>query len=441
MRRMLPLSLVLVLTSALAADLPPRELIRRLGSPDRVVREEAARTLEERGAEALPALRSALEAAKDPEAREQFADLMTRVEARSFDRPTMVALDVDDQPLGEVVQALATRSGFSLSLDDPALAGRRVTVRAPGTLPFWEAVDRLGRAGHVRHDPGPGDDAIARDRRAPTIRLVAGDPPAFSAYFGPLRIHLFATHRHRDLNFEADGVSRVPQRNATVTALVQAFAEPGRFLNPNGLPRLEAVDERGRAIFPQPVGGGEQPERGGNSWLIPGRISLLQWHVLLGLPDLSVRSPLKLRGVLPVVISTRRPDPLVIPLVGAAGKTFRQGPRVVRIEKVSGQGEGTTAVELYLSEDAIPADRTRVSAGPETDYIGDFLPNRIEFEDALGQPLNWLHLGSPVASTANDEILVRTFVSGVAPPARLRVYRLHRLATEIPFEFGEVPSP
>ena len=89
----------------------------------------------------------------------------------------------------------------------------------------------------------------------------------------------------------------------------------------------------------------------------------------------------------------------------------------------------------------IPADRTRVSAGPETDYIGDFLPARIEFEDAEGHPLSWQLLGAPSASTTNDEIKVQTFVSGVAPPARLRVYRLHRLATEIPFEFGEVPSP
>ena len=70
------------------------------------------------------------------------------------------------------------------------------------------------------------------------IRLVAGDPPALTAYSGPLRIHLFATHRHRDLNFEADAVSRVPPKNATVTVEIQAFAEPGRFINPNGLPRL-----------------------------------------------------------------------------------------------------------------------------------------------------------------------------------------------------------
>ena len=104
---MLPLSLVLMLTSALAADLTPAELIARLGSPDRVVREEAGRTLEELGAEALPALRAALESAREPEARDRLIELIARVAARSLDRPTMVALDVADQPLGEAVKALA----------------------------------------------------------------------------------------------------------------------------------------------------------------------------------------------------------------------------------------------------------------------------------------------------------------------------------------------
>jgi hypothetical protein len=433
---MFPLSMVVVLTSTLAADLSPPQLIERLGSPDRVVREEAARTLEERGEEGLPALRAAFEAAQEPEARERFNDLIARLQARLLARPTMVPLDLDDRPLGEAVQALATRTGFALSLDDPANAGRRVTVRAPGLLPFWEAIDRLGRAGRVRHNPQPRYDATANALRASSIRLVDGDPPAFTAYSGPIRIHLFATHRHRDRNFEDDGGYRVPQRSPAVTVEVQAFAEPGRFLNRNGLPRLEAVDERARVIS-HPVGGGELPEWGGNSWLIPGRISTLHWDVPLDLPDRPVRSPLKLRGVLPVVISSRRPDPLVIPLTGAAGKMFRQGPRVVRIEKVSSEAPSTTAVYLLLSEEVIPADRTRAPSGPETDYIGDFLPNRIEFEDAEGHLLNWLIINRASVSTDNNEISVHTWVSGVAPPVRLRIYRLDRLATEFPFEFGD----
>jgi hypothetical protein len=440
---MLPLSLVLVLTSNLAGQLSPEELIGRLGSPDRVVGEEAARTLEEHGELALSALRAARDSAKGPGAREPLSDLIERIEAGTLARPTMVALDVDNQPLGEAVQALATRSGYALSLDEPALASRRVTVRALGPLPFWEAVDRLSHVAHVRHDPGLRRDAIGKDSRPAAIPLVAGDPPAFTVYSGPVRIHLFATHRHRDVNFEATGFSRVPvpQRKTTVTVEIQAFAEPGRFIDPNGLPRLEAVDEQGRPISPQPGGGGEQTNPSEQSQLTPGRISLLHWHIPLGLPDLPIRSPLKIRGVLPIVISSRLPAPLVIPLADSAGQTFRQGASVVRIEKVSARGTRNAQVSFFLSEDLSPTDRTRVSAGPEKDFVGDFIRNRIEFEDALGHPLRWLTLGSDPVSTANGELSVRTYIAGVGLPARLHVYRLRRLTTEIPFEFGVVPSP
>ena len=120
---------------------------------------------------------------------------------------------------------------------------------------------------------------------------------------------------------------------------------------------------------------------------------------------------------------------------------FRQGPIVVRIEKVFSQGPNTTEYDLFVSEAVIPADRTRVLPGAETDYIGDFLTNRLEFEDAEGHPLRWLLLGQPAVSTTSDEVGVQTFVTGAAPPARLLVYRLHRFATEIAFEFRDVPSP
>ena len=186
---MLPLSLVLVLTSALAADLSPQELIGRLDSPDRVVREEAARTLEERGAEALPALRAAHEAAKEPEARERFADLIARVEARSLDRPTMVALDVDDRPLGEAVEALATRSGFSLSLDDPALAGRRVTRTGLGPA----AVLGSARPARPRRARPPRPRASPR-RRSATDRRAVDDPPCRRGPSGSHRVFRAPSH-------------------------------------------------------------------------------------------------------------------------------------------------------------------------------------------------------------------------------------------------------
>src|SRR5206468_576008 len=136
--------------------------------------------------DALPALRVAREAADGAEARARLDALIDMAEASLLGLPKAVALDVDDRPLGEAVAALAARSGYALTLDDPALAGRRVTARSDGPLPFWEALDRLGRAGHVRHDPGPRRGPQGDDPGSSAIRLVDGNPPGPTAYGGPL---------------------------------------------------------------------------------------------------------------------------------------------------------------------------------------------------------------------------------------------------------------
>ena len=63
---MIPVSFLLLLACSVAGDLSPVELIERLDSPDRVVREEAARTLLEQGAAAMPPLRAALNRPESP---------------------------------------------------------------------------------------------------------------------------------------------------------------------------------------------------------------------------------------------------------------------------------------------------------------------------------------------------------------------------------------
>jgi hypothetical protein len=444
---MLTWSLAIVLASAPATDLTPGELIERLDSPDRVIREEAARTLEERGADALPALRAARDAASGHDARGRLSGLIDRGETRLLDRPTLVMLDFDDRPLGEAVRALATASGFAIELDDPALASRRISLRAASPLPFWEALDRLGRAGHVRHDPGPRRGVDSEGPTASSIRLVDGDPPAFTTYSGPLRIHLFATHRHRDVSFEAATTARVTSRKAAaaVSVEVQAFAEPGRFLDPNGLPRLEAIDRAGRALSPEPGGGAEQPDPFEHSWLNPGWLSLLHWHVPLGFPDPPVPSPLKLRGTLPVIISSREPGPLDVSLAVPPRTTFRRDACVVTVENMIHNGRHTT-LSLVLGNGEGPGKgeaepwRGHSSEGPQADDVRDALPHRLVFEDAEGHPLTWAPPRGPLRAPSR-EFRVEVLISGPAPPARLRVYRLRRLATEIRFEYDNVPPP
>ena len=164
------------------------------------------------------------------------------------------------------------------------------------------------------------------------------------------------------------GGARVPDRKGTVTVEIQAFAEPGRYIDPDGLPSLEAVDERGRTISEQPAGAAEQPNPFEHSWLDPERISLLQWHIPLGLPQPPARPGLRLRGVLPVIISTRTSDPVVVPLRDANGKAFRQGAWVVRVEKGSHVSANNTSWNVFLGDDGSPTERHPSLPRPRTGF-------------------------------------------------------------------------
>jgi len=240
------LAFTLALAALLAGEPGPAELVGLLGSGDRVEREEAARTLEELGAEALPALRGAGKSGPG-EVPGRASALARTIEGRLLDRPTLVAVDFDGQTLDEATRTLAARSGHALVLDpgdDPELLRRPVRAKAPAPVPFWEALDLLGRAGRVQHDPGvrPGEG----DRLA-VLHLVDGEPPASTRYRGPFRVHILGLHARRDADFRAAPGQGRPSRG-TLSVDVQAFAEPGRSIDPDGMPTLEATDDGGRPV-------------------------------------------------------------------------------------------------------------------------------------------------------------------------------------------------
>ena len=230
-----PLVLIATLAGVSAAEPDPTALVAKLGSADPAKRAEAAGALVALGREALPALRKA-RVATDCELRERASSLWDTIQRGLLTRPSLVRLGYENRPLADALEDLQKQTGLTLRAGQSAGLPQVVNDRDPAPVPFWEAVDRLGRAGHVRHDPGPRRDDHGNDPRASAIRLVDGDPPASTTYSGPLRIHLFATHRHRDLSFQAAGGLPGPTPFATSTVEVQAFAEPGRFIDPDALP-------------------------------------------------------------------------------------------------------------------------------------------------------------------------------------------------------------
>jgi hypothetical protein len=93
-----------------------------------------------------------------------------------------------------------------------------------------------------------------------------------------------------------------------------------------------------------------------------------------------------------------------------------------------------------MTEGDPPAGRSAESPGVVPDPMTDLIRNRLEFQDDGSRALAWL---LPFDPSVGLNRVMRFQVSVTSPerPARLLVYRLRRVATEIAVEFDGVPAP
>jgi hypothetical protein len=441
-----PLVVLVALTVAPAAGPDPTALVAKLGSADPSERASAIESLKVLGREALPSLEKAMKA-DDARLREGASILWETIERNLMSRASTVRLDSLDRPREAILGDLEKQTGLTLHLDQGS-RDEPIADREPATVPFWSAIERLGLRGVYHDDTGEG--------KFPRLGLRNDPAYQFNANAGAFRISLTGLHLHRDnrlIHPPWVRIDRFGQRINVTSKDFQAesvtffggldlMVEPRMWFTQEAPARLiEAVDDLGQSLVPEEAEPDQKLSDNAHFAFYGGSgVTRVSTEFRLR-PVEKLGRTARLRGVVPVMLHLRRPEPtLVIPLADAAGKSFRQGSGVVRIEKVSAREPGNTSVNLILGEDANPPDRTRTSNGPQTDDLADFPRDRIEFEDAEGHLLNWQLIGFPSATT-NGELRVQIFVSGVAPPARLRVYRLLRLAVEIPFALVDVPSP
>src|SRR3954453_21052306 len=102
--RLAALTAIVALAGPLPAADPPtpiEKLVEQLGSPSFPARERATKALRERGPEALPALRKAMES-KDEEVRKRAEGLIPALEIEDALLPKRVTLKVTDAPLPSV---------------------------------------------------------------------------------------------------------------------------------------------------------------------------------------------------------------------------------------------------------------------------------------------------------------------------------------------------
>jgi hypothetical protein len=420
------------------ADGPdPTALIVDLSSSREAVRVEAAGMLEELGRPALPALYRARES-DDPALRRQVEQLIDLVERQRLLRATRIRLDFDDMPLPEVAEALRAQTGFPVVIGpDDALRARRVTLHAPGPVPFWEALDRLGAACGVRHHPGVPFSPYPRE---PAVVLVPAEgPPPPASDDGPFRVHLVRLARHRQITPvrpPADATCR-----ESLSADLQVFAEPGLAVNPIGPVVLqEVVDDRGRDNRPDPPVG-RAPDRPWPPRFEEGHAGLFS----LSVPLNSAAEPggrlRRLKGFVPISVLARAGDPIVVPLADAEGKTFSKGGIALSVASVSRVGENVTfplTIRGEWADQRFSPDRSIP--------LGEYRPpyrveDHVQIQDDQGQAL-WWDAGSPRSPEGGGlEVVVTVFGGRGGPPARVLYHNVVGATTQLVFEFTDLPLP
>jgi hypothetical protein len=266
---------------------------------------------------------------------------------------------------------------------------------------------------------------------------------------------------HRDLNFggmRAGGVirlngnapanvARAPVSNVQFSLDMNVQVEPRMIVSATGPARIEeAIDDLGQSLAPDASAEVQRRMSGyfGGYGMAQGNLS---FQVQLQLPERSGQFIKRLKGTLPVRVSSRKDSPVVIAIDQAKGKTIDAGDVRVTIHDVrpGPDLDGSTQIELSArpSPGAMPDDpQNGMAASAMIFRSPQMAQSQMEVLDARDQAYpQWLTTNMQVN---NDEarLTIRLMANEqLGPPAKLRVYDLARANTDLTFTFTDVPMP
>ncbi|MFI5454968.1 MAG: hypothetical protein ACHRXM_05905 [Isosphaerales bacterium] len=465
-------------------DRDPAALVVQLGAARYADRQAAAAALERIGRPALPALRTARDS-RDLEVRNRAWSVTQKIEGALLTLPTRIRLDFDDTPLFDVTKALSLQAGFKMALYPPNLTKwrlQRVTLHGSQPVDFWKAVDQLCDAAGLQYNSSMHGFGGERD---PIFTLTDGSQRALTPIsdHGPFRVSLLGVDYHRNLIYapqsgaignltpprprpaalepgprDAGSPPRLrpvtnepaprdpalaprlnPRTNVQFTAQLVVAAEPRLTLTyqHGSLQLIEAVDERGNSLIPAGKSG-QVSRTAAYFGIMSGPV--VQIPAPLHRPAVPGESIKKLRGIIPLTVSSRRPDPLIVPLTNSAGKTFENPDLQLTVHEIRPMlNTRNTLVELSLR----PSDRDALSSPDDADGFNNLMqrpdPSQLQIEvtDTRGQMIPWFQSGAD----AETSRVTLTLTNPATELKELRYYTLTRSSVNVPFEFTDIPMP
>ena len=441
-------------------------LVEQLGSARYADREAAAGALERIGQPALAALRLARDS-HDPEVRTRAGALAQKIENALLTQPSRLQLDFQNTPLPEVARSLSRQTGFRVELYPTNLAKwrqQRITLHESGPVDFWKGIDQLCDLAGLQHNAnmhgyiGNGEPIFAlTDGTSRTLTPVSDH--------GPFRISVIGVEYQKRVTYAPNGVRAdvpppprpavlVPERreasspgrlnpvtNVQFSAQLLVAAEPRLALSQVRSPQLvEAVDERGNSLIP--VADDESAQNRYAGYFGVSTRPVVQLQAQLHRPVAAGAWIKKLRGFVSLTVSARRPNPLVIPLLSAAGKTFENQEHRLTVHDI----RPTPTNHNFMLELSIKANDPAASSdrGQEDVFSNGFQradPQHLQIEviDANGRMVPWFQ--SAADAETNRFTLTVTNQAQPLNLKELRYYGLTRASVKIPFEFADIPMP
>jgi hypothetical protein len=161
-------------------------------------------------------------------------------------------------------------------------------------------------------------------------------------------------------------------------------------------------------------------------------------------PEVPGKTIRRLRGVVPLTVATRKPHPLSIALDGAKGKTFRNDDVALTVNDVRTLGN-TRQTTIELTVRPLSGSASGLSYGPAgADFLArrpDAFQQQIEVSDAQGRVLHWFPNNLDADSSRLTLAVTPRGGEPNGEPAEVRFFGLARSATDLAFEFNDLPLP
>jgi hypothetical protein len=203
---------------------------------------------------------------------------------------------------------------------------------------------------------------------------------------------------------------------------------------------VEAIDDSGNSLVLPPSDETGHHRFAGYFGVTTG--PAVQLQAFLRRPDSAGERIKKLRGVVPSTVSSRRPNPLVVPLKNAVGKTFEnQEHRLTVHDFRPSPNNHNMVLELSIRANGSDPSADRAEADVFNNGLHRADPQHLQIEviDIRGQLIPYFQ--SPAEAESSRFTLTLTNLPQTSQPKELRYYTLTRATVKIPFEFADIPMP